>query len=145
MKMPSRRGRAGQTRVTGTHCLHHKPREPVMGIEPMTPVLPRLCATSAPHGPEKLSGSRWAVRDSNPRSLPTTDLQSVPFDRSGNCPGRESPTYPMERLNTPATCMLSSRHQRLLSDRQNIIADAVCTVKHFLRRSAGCTRAGTSP
>ena len=26
------------------------PREPVMGIEPMTPVLPRLCATSAPHG-----------------------------------------------------------------------------------------------
>jgi hypothetical protein len=25
-------------------------REPVMGIEPMTPVLPRLCATAAPHG-----------------------------------------------------------------------------------------------
>ncbi len=22
-----------------------------MGIEPMTPVLPRLCATAAPHGP----------------------------------------------------------------------------------------------
>jgi hypothetical protein len=30
---------------------HHQiPREPVMGIEPMTPVLPRLCATAAPHG-----------------------------------------------------------------------------------------------
>ena len=25
--------------------------EPVMGIEPMTTVLPRLCATAAPHGP----------------------------------------------------------------------------------------------
>jgi hypothetical protein len=28
-----------------------KLREPVMGIEPMTAVLPRLCATAAPHGP----------------------------------------------------------------------------------------------
>ncbi len=36
-----------------------------MGIEPMTPVLPRLCATAAPHGQV---GLRWAVRDSNPRS-----------------------------------------------------------------------------
>jgi hypothetical protein len=36
-----------------------------MGIEPMTPVLPRLCATAAPHGQV---GVRWAVRDSNPRS-----------------------------------------------------------------------------
>src|SRR5882762_6031474 len=42
-----------------------KPREPVMGIEPMTPVLPRLCATSAPHGQAWFG---WAVRDSNPRS-----------------------------------------------------------------------------
>ncbi len=30
--------------------IKQKPREPVMGIEPMTPVLPRLCATAAPHG-----------------------------------------------------------------------------------------------
>ena len=30
--------------------IDQKPREPVMGIEPMTPVLPRLCATAAPHG-----------------------------------------------------------------------------------------------
>ena len=37
-----------------------------MGIEPMTPVLPRLCATAAPHG--QALGDRWAVRDSNPRS-----------------------------------------------------------------------------
>ena len=43
-----------------------KPQEPVMGIEPMTPVLPRLCATAAPHG--QALGDRWAVRDSNPRS-----------------------------------------------------------------------------
>jgi hypothetical protein len=30
-----------------------------MGIEPMTPVLPRLCATAAPHGPtlKRLVGS----------------------------------------------------------------------------------------
>src|SRR5689334_17751058 len=29
--------------------------EPVMGVEPMTPVLPRLCATTAPHGHEPSS------------------------------------------------------------------------------------------
>ena len=28
----------------------------------------------------------WEVRDSNPGSLPTTDLQSAPFGRSGNLP-----------------------------------------------------------
>ena len=28
-----------------------------MGIEPMTPVLPRLCATSAPHGQDFWVGS----------------------------------------------------------------------------------------
>jgi hypothetical protein len=31
--------------------INQKPRELVMGIEPMTPVLPRLCATTAPHEP----------------------------------------------------------------------------------------------
>src|SRR5437588_10719677 len=46
--------------------IDQKPREPVMGIEPMTPVLPRLCATAAPHG--QTLGDWWAVRDSNPRS-----------------------------------------------------------------------------
>ena len=30
----------------------------------------------------------WEVRDSNPGSLPTTDLQSAPFGRSGNLPYR---------------------------------------------------------
>ena len=30
-----------------------KPREPVVGIEPTTTVLPRLCATTAPHGQKK--------------------------------------------------------------------------------------------
>ncbi len=44
-------GQPGQDR-------HHQiPREPVMGIEPMTPVLPRLCATAAPHGQEFWVGS----------------------------------------------------------------------------------------
>ena len=28
----------------------------------------------------------WAVKDSNLRSLLTTDLQSVPFGHLGNCP-----------------------------------------------------------
>ena len=60
------------------------PQEPVMGIEPMTPVLPRLCATAAPHG-QVFFG--WAVRDSNPRSRQTADLQSAPFGHFGNCPG----------------------------------------------------------
>src|SRR5205807_10458692 len=69
------------------------PREPVMGIEPMTPVLPRLCATAAPHG--QALGDRWAVRDSNPRSrrqliysqpqlatLVTAQYQKCPSDKS---------------------------------------------------------------
>lgn len=33
-----------------------KPREPVVGIEPTTTVLPRLCATTAPHGQKKKNG-----------------------------------------------------------------------------------------
>src|SRR5215469_17320959 len=69
---------------------HQNPREPVMGIEPMTTVLPRLCATAAPHGPIIY---RWAVRDSNPRSRQTADLQSAPFGHFGNCP-RKKPTNP---------------------------------------------------
>ncbi len=28
----------------------------------------------------------WAEKDSNLRSLPTTDLQSVPIGHSGTCP-----------------------------------------------------------
>jgi hypothetical protein len=38
-------------RASGPTIILQKLREPVMGIEPMTPVLPRLCATAAPHGP----------------------------------------------------------------------------------------------
>jgi hypothetical protein len=88
-----------------------------MGIEPMTPTLPRLCATAALRGQSRLEhacsnpsraaapdrlgwlalpkrvardapthASGWAVQDSNLRRLPPTDLQSVPFDRLGNCP-----------------------------------------------------------
>ena len=69
---------------------HQNPREPVMGIEPMTTVLPRLCATAAPHGPVIF---RWAVRDSNPRSRQTADLQSAPFGHFGNCPGKSPPIH----------------------------------------------------
>ena len=42
-----------------------------MGIEPMTPVLPRLCATAAPHGPtlpdilyNMCMGGQWRIRTS---------------------------------------------------------------------------------
>ena len=68
----------------GTPCVHFKkPLEPVMGFEPMASVLPRLCATPAPHGPtgtyrryttSVMRDSRamcrygWAVQDSNLRS-----------------------------------------------------------------------------
>ncbi len=71
-----------------------------MGIEPMTPVLPRLCATSAPHGPTLpysyinkahhtllthiCIGGQWRIRTSEALA---TDLQSVPFVHFGNCPG----------------------------------------------------------
>jgi hypothetical protein len=54
-----------------------------MGIEPMTPVLPRLCATAAPHGQVQVGSEGFEP----PKAVPT-DLQSVPFDRSGNCPGK---------------------------------------------------------
>ncbi len=37
-------------RASGATNIIQIPREPVMGIEPMTTVLPRLCATAAPHG-----------------------------------------------------------------------------------------------
>ena len=63
-----------------------KPREPVMGIEPMTPVLPRLCATAAPHGQTNIGreiGGQWRIRTSEALA---TDLQSVPFVHFGNCP-----------------------------------------------------------
>ena len=56
---------AGLVKMRAISSKHlQKPQEPVMGIEPMTPVLPRLCATAAPHG----QAFGWAVRDSNPRS-----------------------------------------------------------------------------
>ena len=53
------------------HQIPQIPREPVMGIEPMTPVLPRLCATAAPHGPtyQLKCWYWWAVEDSNLRSF----------------------------------------------------------------------------
>ena len=48
-----------------------RPREPVMGFEPMASFLPRMCATPAPHGPNNyrdLVSVWWAVEDSNLRS-----------------------------------------------------------------------------
>src|SRR6059036_2777671 len=63
--------------------IDQKPREPVMGIEPMTPVLPRLCATAAPHGRAFWVGSEGF----EPPKSETADLQSAPFGHFGNCPG----------------------------------------------------------
>ncbi len=62
-----------------------------MGFEPMTPVLPRLCATSAPHGLSCRStpkidmepGGQWRIRTSEAFAA---DLQSAPFGHFGNCP-----------------------------------------------------------
>src|SRR5579883_709776 len=47
--------------------------EPVMGFEPMTPVLPRLCATPAPHGPAKTPARhpRMGTPQNCPHSLDT--------------------------------------------------------------------------
>ena len=60
-----------------------------MGFEPMTPFLPRTCSTTELRGLDVLPGigREWAVKDSNLRSLMTTDLQSVPFGHLGNRPG----------------------------------------------------------
>src|SRR5690348_14841617 len=46
--------------------ISQKPREPMVGIEPTTTVLPRLCATTAPHGPVKSrkKGGQWRIRTS---------------------------------------------------------------------------------
>lgn len=39
-------------------------------------------------GPGNRARRQWARRDSNPRRLSPTDLQSAPFDRSGTRPGK---------------------------------------------------------
>ena len=95
---------------TGKLRHHQKPQEPVMGIEPMTPVLPRLCATAAPHG--QVANVRWAVRDSNPRSRQTADLQSAPFGHFGNCPGREPPTSRDTTLAQAHTSLKQANRER---------------------------------
>jgi hypothetical protein len=72
-----------------------------MGIEPMTPVLPRLCATSAPHGQDFWVGSE---RFELPKHY-AADLQSAPVGHFGNCPKpafvtRNTPAYfPSDRRN----------------------------------------------
>ena len=74
------------------------PSEPEMGIEPMTPTLPRLCSASELLGPDRTflclnaacrghgGEGRWAVEDSNLRRRKPSDLQSLPVGRLGNCP-----------------------------------------------------------
>ncbi len=84
----------------------------MMGIEPMTPSLPRKCSTSELHR-QKKSGKRgsnprptawkavalptelfplinlpWGGEDSNLRKRTLTDLQSAPFGHSGTSPIR---------------------------------------------------------
>lgn len=41
----------------------------MVGIEPTTTVLPRLCATTAPHGLAKSERNGWAVEDFEPPKL----------------------------------------------------------------------------
>ena len=70
--------------------------EPVMGFEPMTPVLPRLCAATAPHGlasenGDVIFGGRWRIRT------------SAGFRRL---------IYSQFRLSTPATAHAIAYHAR---------------------------------
>jgi hypothetical protein len=88
-----------------------------MGIEPMTPVLPRLCATSAPHGPtlpysytlsilkiQKIqstyvcTGGQWRIRTSEALAI---DLQSIPFVHFGNCPGCRTRQFVLSDRRVP--------------------------------------------
>ncbi len=65
-----------------------------MGIEPMTPVLPRLCATSAPHGLVDFRYTLWVGSEGfEPPKSKTADLQSAPFGHFGNCPGRDFQSF----------------------------------------------------
>src|SRR5260221_11918257 len=83
------------------------PLEPTMGIEPMTPILPRWCATAAPRGhpnitPMRRPLRRWVVGSGGfePPKAEPTDLQSVPFVHFGNCPGK-TPTRPLGSRPSP--------------------------------------------
>ena len=80
-----------------------------MGIEPMTPVLPRLCATSAPHG--QVVRQSVGSEGFEPPKSETADLQSAPFDRFGNCPGRESPIIDGE---TQCSCYFRHKERTLM-------------------------------
>ena len=84
LAVPSDGLAAGILKILAGQTKHlQKPQEPVMGIEPMTPVLPRLCATAAPHGQAFWVGSEGF----EPPKSETADLQSAPFGHFGNCPG----------------------------------------------------------
>ena len=98
-------------------------RKPVMGIEPMTSSLPRMCSTPEPHRQAE-DGDRtrypqlgrlvlyqmsyfrvvhvvlWREMDLNHRRLASTGLQPVSFDRSDIPPRPRKLTMGIE----PATC-----------------------------------------
>lgn len=99
-----------------------------MGIEPMTPVLPRLCATAAPHGQAQVGSEGFEPPKAEP-----TDLQSVPFDRSGNCPGKTPLPISFQKLRNslPATRRQGTYIHISRSTNVTIITDPLRPVKHF--------------
>ena len=121
-----------------------------MGIEPTTPVLPRLCATSARHGQVDL---RWAVRDSNPRSrrqliysqphlatLVTAQDEKPPSDKRNRIL-----SIPQQEDGLPdgtggsKTCYTRHKEYSCISRVIDapIIADPLCHVKHFFSSIQG--------
>src|SRR5665213_1299773 len=77
-----RLGVACHLNVAITCGFRFKILEPPTRFEPVTSSLPKKC--SAPELRRRLDW--WAEKDSNLRSLPTTDLQSFPIGHSGTCP-----------------------------------------------------------
>ena len=100
-----------------------------MGFEPMTPTLPRLCATSAPRGHMEyvIGGAlerretfvrRWPEQDSNLRRRKPTDLQSVPVVHFGIWPCRSVCAYGAAAVACAGATGYYRRYARPLSRRR---------------------------
>src|SRR5690606_18429767 len=79
--------------------------EPLMGFEPMTPPLPRVCSTPElqRHPCSCLAYAMWAGLDSNQRRLSPMNLQSIPFSHSGtdpDCIAAHKPPKALEPLTS---------------------------------------------
>ena len=80
-----------------------KPREPVVGIEPTTTVLPRLCATTAPHGP-------------------SAKKKNFLVGSGGFEPPKLSQLiYSQSHLATLVTAQITDTHEFVLSDRRDTL------------------------